>query len=394
MHAGATFPGWPGPAGAGRVADLAVVGGGPVGLAAALRAAGAGLDVVVVEPRARAAAPGAGGPGRVRLDPVDKACGEGLLPGALAEVLALGVDPAGAELTGVAYVRDGAAGGAGGGVGHDFSGGPGRGVRRTVLHAALAQRAAACGVPVLPGRVVDLVEDGARVRLDVVVPGPGPVLPLVARWVLGADGLHSAVRRAAGLDGPPVRRSAVRFGVRRHAGVAPWSSRVEVHWGRGVEGYVTPVGPREVGVALLGPRGASFEEGLAQLPGLADRLGGAPWTSAARGAGPLRQRVRAVGRGRVLLVGDAAGYVDALTGEGLRLGLASARLAVEAVTAHRARWVAGEYAAAWRAGTRAHRALTAGLLGASSSPVLRAGLLAAASASPRAFGAVVEQLAR
>ncbi|HKI41473.1 MAG TPA: FAD-dependent oxidoreductase, partial [Mycobacterium sp.] len=72
-------------------ADLLVVGGGPGGLATALHARSLGLSVIVVEPRE---------------GPIDKACGEGLMPGGLAELTSLGVDPAGMPFHGIAYVSE------------------------------------------------------------------------------------------------------------------------------------------------------------------------------------------------------------------------------------------------------------------------------------------------
>jgi len=358
------------------VRDLAVVGGGPVGLAAAIGAAAAGLDVILVEPRD---------------GPVDKACGEGLMPGALAAVQRLGVDPPGAPITGITYVGgDGASTAS-----HDFRDGPGRGVRRTVLQAALAERVERLGVPTAAGRVRALDQDGEGVRLRL------SDAELRARWVLGCDGLHSTVRRLAGLEGGSDGR---RYGLRRHAAAAPWSAHVEVHWGRRAEAYVTPVGPGEVDVAVLGARGTGFEQALADLPALRERLAGAAWTTPARGAGPLRQRVQRRAAGRVLLAGDAAGYVDALTGEGLQVGLAAARAAVEAVVAGTAagRRVRGsavvragaDYERAWRALSRDYRVLTTGLVVATRSAAVRAALVPVAAGVPGLFAGSVERLAR
>jgi len=349
---------------------VVVAGGGPVGLAAALAVRARGLDVVVVEPREGA---------------VDKACGEGLMPGTVAALAGLGV-PAGAlaghPFTGITYVGpDGRTR-----AGHDFTGGAGLGVRRPVLHAALAEAAVRAGVPVLRGRVADVSQDGARVRAQVVAgPGHGP-RPVDGDWLLACDGLHSTVRRRLGLDAGSDGR---RYGLRRHAAVAPWSRHVEVHWSALGEVYVTPVGPAEVGVALLGRRGLDLDGALASFPALAPRLAGAGWSTPVRGAGPLRQRVTARTAGRVLLVGDAAGYVDALTGEGLRIGLASALAAADAVVAGDP----GRYERAWRAVTRDYRWLTGGLVAATRSGPVRRALVPAASRLPRVFGGAVEVLA-
>lgn len=334
--------------------DVLVVGGGPVGLAAAIEARLAGLDVVVVEPR----------PG-----PVDKACGEGLMPGTLAALHRWGVDPVGHDLTGITYLS------ATRQVDHPFRDGPGRGVRRTVLHAALRERADELGVVHRTGRV-DAIEQG-----DGWVTAAG----VSARWLLGCDGLHSTVRRLAGLEVPRRGRAGRRYGVRRHVRVAPWSDRVEVHWGQHAEAYVTPVAPDLVGIALLGPAGEPFEATLATFAALAARVEGAPHGKTL-GAGPLLQRTSARSAGAVRLVGDASGYVDALTGEGLRVGFEQARAVVATLGS------AKDYERAWSAATRDYRVLTSGLVAWATSP-LRGGVVPVASTFPGVFGRVVDRIA-
>lgn len=337
--------------------DLLVAGGGPAGLATALHAARAGLSVQLLEPRSGV---------------IDKACGEGLMPGALAALQALGVDPHGHPITGIAYCAPGQRATA------DFRGGPGRGVRRTVLHSALREAVDAAGVEVVRVPVRRLTQDADGVDVD----------GRRGRYLVAADGLHSHLRRSLGLDRE--RRGAGRYGQRRHYAMTPWTEQVEVHWARDAEAYVTPVAPDLVGVAVLSTTRRSYDDHLAAFPALLERLAVADEASDVRGAGPLRQGARRRTAGRVLLVGDAAGYVDALTGEGVALALGQAAAAVRAVEADD---VHG-YEADWRRLTRRYRWLTGGLVAATTPRPLRRAIVPAARTLPPVFGAAVNALAR
>jgi flavin-dependent dehydrogenase len=209
-----------------------------------------------------------------------------------------------------------------------------------------------------------------------------------AQWLLACDGLHSTVRQLVGLS-PKRPRSHPRFGLRRHLRIAPWSEYVEVHWSPLGEAYVTPVADDLVGIAVLAGRGATYDEVLRQIPTLRHRVEGAAWATSVRGAGPLHQRVPARVAGRVLLVGDAAGYVDALTGEGIRTGLACAEAAVRAVVAG----APSSYERDWRRLTRSYRLLTTTLLASTRPRLLRRQIVTAARVIPPVFGRAVEALA-
>jgi flavin-dependent dehydrogenase len=343
-----------------RDPDLLIAGGGPAGLATALHAVRAGLDAVVAEPRPA---------------PVDKACGEGLMPGAVRALAALGLEVPGRPLTGIRYVQGGRRAEAA------FRHGPGLGARRTDLHGVLHRAVLDAGVPVLPLTVGEVRQDGT----GVTVPGTG----LRARWLVAADGLHSPLRRRLGLGLPSPAVPAPRYGLRRHYAVPPWSSSVEVHWGAGAEAYVTPLGPELVGVALLTARRAPFATQLRDFPELAARLPEGAAVTAVRGAGPLRQRARTRVHGRVLLVGDAAGYIDALTGEGVSLALTGA----QALIANLRRGTPDRYESDWRRATRRHRLLTDLLLRARHRPALAHRITPAAERLPALFAAAVNALA-
>jgi len=340
--------------------DLLIAGAGPAGLAAALNAAQAGLDVTVVDPRSA-------------IDkPIDKACGEGLMPGAVDALRALGVDPPGRPFRGIGYFAGQHRAEA------LFRGGSGLGVRRTDLQAALLTAVRAAGIPVLPRAVGAVSQDAGSVTAAAVT----------ARYLVAADGLHSPISRSLALD-VPVRWARQRWGLRRHFAVAPWSDLVQVYWSDRAEAYVTPVGADLVGVAVLSGDRTGFAAQLAQFPELVERLSGAE-AGSVRGAGPLRRRTRRRVDGRVLLVGDAAGYVDALTGEGVAVSLACARSLVECVAADRP----ADYETRWLRESRRYRAITSTLLWASGRPMIRRALVPAAQRVPWVFSAAVGQLAR
>ncbi|HUN35829.1 MAG TPA: NAD(P)/FAD-dependent oxidoreductase [Trebonia sp.] len=337
--------------------DVLVAGAGPAGLATAIGCTLAGLQVVVAEPRGF---------------PVDKACGEGLMPGALPRLAALGVEVTGHPIRGIRY-RD---------TRHradaSFRRGDGLGVRRTELHAAFTRRAAALGIPVLPRRVTSVTQDATGVTVD----------DIRARFLVAADGLHSPVRRFLGLDPPPSRLP--RYGLRRHYRAAPWSDLVEVHFGGDCEAYVTPVADDLVGIAVLGSQArGGLDARLEEFPQLAERLSGAEHVSTTRGAGPLRQDVRQRVAGRVLLVGDAAGYLDALTGEGIGAAVAQASVLTRCLAADRP----GDYERAWRQVTRKGWMLTSGLLWSRRQPVLGPRLVPAAARLPWLFAMIVNEVA-
>jgi flavin-dependent dehydrogenase len=347
--------------------DVVVVGGGPVGLAAAMYAVSGGLSVVVLEPRQGA---------------VDKACGEGLMPGAVRALATLGINPVGWDLVGIRYVWDGRQAEA------DFSAGRGRGVRRTELHTALRSAAAAAGVKVLPLAACEVLQSSEEIRVRTRGPGQTPGPDVYGRYLLAADGLHSPTRRALGLE--MCTRGPQRFGQRRHYRLRPWSSHVEVHWSTYSEAYVTPVGADLVGVAVLSARRVPFEEQLHEFPRLRERLADAFAATRVRGAGPLRQRVARRVAGRVLLVGDAAGYIDALTGEGISLGMAQARAAVSAVGDDRPQ----AYEHAWRQASWRYAAMTHALVQATRPAWARRAIVPAAAALPIVFRAAVRELGR
>lgn len=316
--------------------DIAIVGGGPAGLAAGIAAGRRGLRTLIID--------------RKQLPNESKVCGEGLMPSGLAVLRNLGVMEHLAradfqEFRGIRYTMDGTPGT---GVAAEFAEGPGQGIARRNLGRAMLSRLADfdCVEVREKRRCVSLErsDDGMQLRL---LDRSGREEVVASSLVIGADGLSSTVRKLALLDRPARRPGGnrPRWGARWHFPVAPWTGGfVDVHFAapsaerRGsIEAYVTPVGPRETGVAFLWDRerlpedrtGELYEALLAEFPEVRARIGDAQPLPDGGAVGPLRRAATAQTADGIVLMGDAAGYLDAMTGEGLSLAFEQA-LAFEA----------------------------------------------------------------
>lgn len=288
------------------ITDVFVAGAGPAGLAVAIAAAQRGLHVTVADSSSPA---------------IDKPCGEGLLPGALEALEKLGVEfnySEGRTFRGISFLDEETK------VSAAFLEGNGLGVRRTVLHQKLASRAAQLGVRLLWNSPVSALDIHS-----VSVPGAR----IHAKWIIGADGHASRMQRWSGLH--HLRTNHLRFARRRHYRVEPWSEFTEVHWANQAQAYVTAVSAHEVCVVILAdtPDGTRFDHSLAYFAELERRIQNAEVIGSERGAVTAMRSLARVWRDNVALVGDASGGVDAITGEGLRLGFHQAFALVDAMCA-------------------------------------------------------------
>ena len=283
--------------------DVFVVGGGPAGLAVGIAAAQRGLSVTVAD----CARP-----------PIDKACGEGIMPDGLLALRGLGVDLTGlaaAPFEGIRFVD------AAGEASARFTEGTGFGMRRAALHGVLAAKAEDAGVNLAWGTRVDTVTQG-----EITAGGR----TFRSKYVVCADGQNSALRRMAGFgDGKVYRR---RYGFRSHYKVRPWSSFVEVHWADCGQIYVTPVGADEVCVVFITrEKHARMDEALQSFPEVQRHLAGCKPSDRSVGGVSTTRKLKAVVAGRIALLGDASGSADAITGDGLSMAFQQATVLADAM---------------------------------------------------------------
>ena len=284
-------------------ADVLIVGAGPAGIATAIAATLKGLRATVAD---------------ARRPPIVKACGEGILPEGVFALRQLGIwldSSIAFPVAGLRFFDESSS--AQGTITHGST----FGLRRSVLHDLLVRRAVELGVSFRWGaRVSELNSNGAL--LDGA--------PFSCRWLVGADGQQSMVRKWSGLGPRSVR--STRFGFRCHYAIAPWSDFIEVYWGERCQIYVTPTGPDEICLAVLtSDPHLRVERALQQFPAVANRLSGTRAISDELGRPTILEHASDVARDGVALVGDASFSVDGITGQGLSLAFQQALLLADAL---------------------------------------------------------------
>jgi len=312
-------------------ADVVVVGAGPAGAATAILLAERGHAVTLLDKAAF---------------PRPKICGEYLSPEAARVLDRLGVlktvDAAGAQpLHGMRItapdgtVLDGAYPTSGRWRGYrDHA----LAVPREVFDRILVERARALPVDVRERhRVTGLLREGDRVVGVQAEDEDGVRVDVGARLVVGADGRASVVARALGLVRPHrLQRLAL---IQHVSGIEGLSDRGEIYVDPPDYSILNPVAPGLVNLSLVVPLAhakpyggrmeAFFGARLKQLRHVPARIAGMRAEGPLRAMGPLAYRVRDPGVGGVLLAGDAAGFYDPFTGEGLFTALRSAELLAE-----------------------------------------------------------------
>jgi len=299
---------------------ILIIGGGPVGLFTAIVLAQDGFDVSVIEKNNW---------------PVDKVCGEGIMPTGVKLLKDYGVldlipEEAKCKFHGIHYKNKN-----GQIVRGQFKSDYGLGIKRLDLSQGLYLKAKSFSNIRLyhDHELLALNQYDNQFAATVKVHGENDEVTLNGfDLLLGCDGLRSRVRSLLQLDSlPPFKLK--RMGARIHVEIAPWNDMVEVWWSKSIEAYVTPTSKESVNILFswdikkISPQSKGPQLGLLQyFPELEEKIKGHKILDSIRSIGPLAVSSKTPDQNNVFLLGDARLFMDGITGEGLSIGFETAYL--------------------------------------------------------------------
>ncbi|PIK14860.1 NAD(P)/FAD-dependent oxidoreductase [Halobacteriovorax sp. JY17] len=287
--------------------NLAIIGGGPIGLYTAIKLAKRGHKVTLFEKRSW---------------PIDKVCGQGIMPSGVDNLINIGMTftPFNSfTLNSIEYIERNS-------ILRGNLHGPAVGTKRTELSEQLFNIASQNPhITLCPETKIDSINE----KEDSYTLTIGPNI-LEFDFIFACDGLNSWTRKNTGHSKKRIIPS--RIGARIHYDIAPWSNSVQVYWSDSIEAYVTPISNKTIEVAFLWFKD-SIESGanlksklLSHFPLLREKLIEEKSLNDFKGYGPFDEVSSSISHKNLFFLGDAYHFLDGITGEGISLGIKASNI--------------------------------------------------------------------
>ncbi len=287
--------------------NVAIIGGGPIGLYTAIKLARRGNKVTLFEKKSW---------------PIDKVCGQGIMPSGVNNLLDIGIvfNPnTSFNFNSIEYIEDKYSL-------HGDLHGHAIGLKRTELSEQLFKIASLePNINLRPETKIDSINEKENHYTLSISSNE-----LSFDFIFACDGLNSWTRKSTGHS--KKRVFASRVGARVHYTTPPWSNSVQVYWSNSIEAYVTPISNKQIEVAFLWFQDSIQSKSdlrnklLSHFPLLKDKLDEKQSQNDFRGYGPFSEVSSTIANKNLFFIGDAYHFLDGITGEGISLGMKASNI--------------------------------------------------------------------